>query len=61
MPVEWVTVDLLDERLARDYGLPRLTGSQRRALRGAKRLGRAVVPRLPDAVLANPLNRRAIA
>jgi uncharacterized protein (DUF2236 family) len=61
VPLEWVTVDLLDERLVRDYGLPRLTTSQRRAVRGAKRLGRAVIPHLPDVVLTNPLNRRAIA
>jgi uncharacterized protein (DUF2236 family) len=61
VPLEWATIDLLDDRLRRDYGLPRLGPSQRRAVQGAKRIGRAVVPRLPEVLLANPLARRAIA
>jgi uncharacterized protein (DUF2236 family) len=61
VPVEWITVDLLDERLVRDYGLAPLTESQRRLVGGAERIGRAVIPHLPEVVLANPLNRRAIA
>jgi uncharacterized protein (DUF2236 family) len=61
VPVEWVTVDLLDEGLVRDYGLAPLTESQRRVVQGVEWLGRAVIPHLPEVVLANPLNRRAIA
>ena len=61
VPLEWVTIDLLDDRLVREYGLPPLTSSRRRAVRGAKRFGRAVIPHLPEVVLANPLTRRAIA
>ncbi|HKY14861.1 MAG TPA: oxygenase MpaB family protein [Microthrixaceae bacterium] len=61
VPVSWVTVDLLGDRLSREFGLPRLGDAPRRVLRGTKRVTRTVLPRLPDALLANPLNRRAIA
>jgi uncharacterized protein (DUF2236 family) len=60
VPVEWVTVDLLDRRLAADFGLPLLAAGPRRALRGTRRLTRSVLPRLPEPLLANPYNKRAI-
>ena len=61
VPFEWITIDLLGPKLAEAYDLPTLSPSQRRALRGARRLGRTVLPLLPEPLLANPLNRRAIA
>ena len=61
VPIEWVTVDLLDPDLAEAYGLPRLTSGQRRVLRTARRATRSVLPHLPDPLLSNPLNKRAIA
>lgn len=60
VPIEWVTVDLLAPGLADAYGLPRLTPAQRRGLRGARTLTRAVLPRLPEPLAANPFNRRSI-
>lgn len=61
VPLEWVTVDLLGPELSAAYGLPRLSPAQRRALRSARRVSRRVLPVLPEPLLANPLNRRAIA
>ena len=62
VPIEWVTVDLLDARPRRRLRAGRtLSGGQRRVLRGARRLTRSVLPHLPDPLLANPLNKRAIA
>jgi uncharacterized protein (DUF2236 family) len=61
LPIEWVTVDLLGPDLSAAYGLPRLTAGQRRLVRGTRMLSKSVLPRLPTPLLANPLNRRAIA
>jgi uncharacterized protein (DUF2236 family) len=61
VPLEWVTVDLLGPELSAAYGLPPLSPAQRRALRSARRVSRRVLPALPEPLLANPLNRRAIA
>lgn len=61
VPLEWVTVDLLGAELSAAYGLPPLSTAQRRALRSARGVSRRVLPVLPEPLLANPLNRRAIA
>lgn len=60
-PVELVTIDLLPRSLRAAYGLRRLSSLERRFLRSSRWLTRTVLPRLPEPLLANPFNRRAIA
>ena len=60
-PVELVTIDLLPASLRVAYGLRRLNNIERRFLRSSRWLTRTVLPRLPEPLLANPFNRRAIA
>lgn len=59
-PLGWVTVDLLGPEMARRFGLAELTRSQRAVLRQSRRVSRAVLPRLPAPLLANPITARAI-
>lgn len=61
IPFELVTIDLLPTKLREGYGLPALSPIQRRFLRSSRAMSRALLPRLPEPLLANPLNRRAIA
>jgi len=61
MPLEWITVDLLPERLRQGYRLEPLTPVQRRVLRELRRGGRLVLPRLPDRLGANPLAAKSVA
>ena len=60
-PLGWVTADLLGPELTAEFGLRPLSGRQAGLVRRGKGLSRAVLPRLPAPLLANPLNRRAIA
>jgi len=60
-PAEWVTVDLLGPELASAFGFAPLTSAQRRLVRTSKGVGRQLLPRLPEPLLSNPLNKRSIA
>ena len=58
-PLEWLTVELLDDRLREDYGLRALSPARRAVMRQVKGSTRWLLPRLPDRLMANPLNKRA--
>lgn len=61
IPVELVTIDLLPRSLRSAYGLRTLNPVEKRFLRSSRWLTRTVLPKLPEQLLANPFNRRAIA
>jgi len=58
-PLEWLTVELLDDRLREDYGLSPLSPARSALMRQMKGTTRWLLPKLPDRVMANPLNKRA--
>jgi uncharacterized protein (DUF2236 family) len=61
LPLDWVTLELLPTRMRRQLGLADLTPAQLAAVRGVQVASQRTLPHLPQALAANPLNRRAIA
>ncbi len=60
VPLDWVTLELLPSTLRRRLHLGDLSPSQLAAVRGAQRLSRSTLPRLPLRLRLNPLTGRVV-
>ncbi len=60
VPLDWVTLELLPSTMRRRLHLGELSPSQLAAVRGAQRVSRTTLPRLPRQLTTNPLTGRAV-
>jgi uncharacterized protein (DUF2236 family) len=60
VPLDWVTLELLPSTMRRRLHLGELSPTQLAAVRGAQRVSRSTLPRLPRQLTTNPLTGRAV-
>lgn len=60
VPLDWVTLEMLPTTMRRRLHLGELSPAQLAAVRGAQRMSRAALPRLPRQLTLNPITNRAV-
>ena len=60
VPLDWVTLELLPTTMRHRLRLGDLSPTQLAAVRGAQRVSRSALPRLPRQLTVNPLTSRAV-
>lgn len=59
-PLNWITAELLPARMRRSLGVPDLNPAELSAVRSARLVSRAALPRLHGVLASNPWNNRVL-